>query len=64
LEFDEGEEVGMPDLPDGDRDMDSIGTITIRLPLHEKDEVQEWLNSIRMGDPSGAILEVCRNAKC
>ena len=64
MDFDAGEEVGMPDLPDGDRDMDSIGTITIRLPLHEKDEVQEWLNSIRMGDPSGAILEVCRNAKC
>ena len=63
LDFCEGEEVGMPDLPDGDRDMDSIGTITIRLPLYEKDEVQEWLNSIRSGDPSGAILEVCRNAK-
>ena len=63
VDFDESEEVGMPDLPDGDRDMDSIGTITIRLPLHEKDEVQEWLNSIRSGDPSGAILEVCRNAK-
>jgi ParB-like chromosome segregation protein Spo0J len=63
LEFDDGDEVGMPDLPDGDRDMDSLGTITIRLPLHEKDEVLGWLNSIRTGDPSGAILEVYRNAK-
>lgn len=54
------EEAGLPSLGSGDRDKDSIGTITIRLPLDEKDEVLSWLDSIKAKDPSGALLMVCR----
>lgn len=57
------DEVAMPDLASGERDADSIGTITIRLPLTEREEVSSWLDSIKPNDPSGAILEVCRG-KC
>lgn len=53
-------EAAMPDLAAGDRDQDSIGTITIRLPLSEREEVASWLDSIKPNDPSGAILLVCR----
>ena len=50
----------LPGLNSGDRDQDSIGTITIRLPLNEREEVSSWLESIKPKDPSGAILLVCR----
>jgi len=53
----------LPDLRSGDRSADSIGTIKIRLPLSERDEVASWLDSIKPNDPSGAILEVCRGKR-
>jgi len=51
----------MPDLSSGDRGADSLGTITIRLPLADKDEVMDWLESLKPGDPSGAILLAARD---
>jgi len=61
LEFDSDAALDdMPEMPDGDRDLDSLGTITVRLPVHECEEVKCWLEGIKKGDPSGAVLEVCR----
>ena len=57
------DEAALPDLDEGDRSEDSLGTITIRLPLREREEVASWLDSIKPNDPSGAILMVCRGKR-
>lgn len=53
-------EAGMPELGSGDRDQDSLGTITIRLTVSETEEVSAWLDTIKPNDPSAAILLACR----
>ena len=57
------DESELPDLGEGDRSDDSLGTITIRLPLREREEVASWLDSIKPNDPSGAVLMVCRGKR-
>jgi len=55
------QDAAMPDLGAGDRGADDIGTITIRLPLSERDEVMAWLDTFESNNPSAAILKACRN---
>ena len=55
-------EVPPPELPDGDRSPDALGTITIRLSVAECEEIRAWLDTIKPRDPSGALLLVCRGA--
>lgn len=53
------QETDMPELPAGDRDEDSLRTITISLPLDQHDEVLSWLDSIDP-NPSRAIVLAAR----
>ena len=56
-----GVEAGlMPDMPSGDRDGASDGTITIRLSIDECEEVISYLDTIIPNKPSRAILEAAR----
>lgn len=63
ISFDDNCETDMPEMPEGDRDLDSLGTITIRLPVHECEEVKSFLSEINPNDPSGAMLEVARGRR-